>query len=81
MPYPSMPYGQATHETDLGPFQGWTARKASGMWPSSIPLDTPRRTPMVVRLDAIFVLASRASLLVTWNGHNGFHLLQGVFDR
>jgi hypothetical protein len=26
--------------------QGWPAHKASGLWPSFTPLDTPRRTPM-----------------------------------
>jgi hypothetical protein len=26
--------------------QGWPAQREGGLWPSSCPLDTPRRTPM-----------------------------------
>jgi hypothetical protein len=47
MPYPSTPCGRATPETAIRPFQGWPARRAGGLQPSSTPLDTPRRTPMV----------------------------------
>jgi hypothetical protein len=48
MPYPSTPWGQATPETALWPLQGWPACRAGSLNPSSIPLDTPRRTPMKV---------------------------------
>jgi hypothetical protein len=46
MLYPSMPCRQATPETALSPLQEWPARRAGSLWPSFIPLDTPRRTPM-----------------------------------
>jgi hypothetical protein len=48
MPYPSLPCGRATPETAQEPFQRWPAHTAGGLQPSSIPLDTPGRTPMVV---------------------------------
>jgi hypothetical protein len=35
------PCGRATFETALWPFQGWSTQS---LWPSSSPLDTPRRT-------------------------------------
>jgi hypothetical protein len=44
--YPCMPCMRATPETALRPFQGWLDRRAGGLWPSSTPLDSPRRTPM-----------------------------------
>jgi hypothetical protein len=47
MPDPSTPCGQAIPELNLRPFQGWPARSAIGQCPSSTPLDTPRRTPML----------------------------------
>jgi hypothetical protein len=46
MPDPSTPFGRATLETTLRPFQGWPARRAGGLGPSSTPLDTPRPTPL-----------------------------------
>jgi hypothetical protein len=46
MSNPSTPCGRSTPETDLWPFQGWPARKAGGLRPSSTPLVTPRRTPL-----------------------------------
>jgi hypothetical protein len=56
----SMPCEQATPA-----FQGWPACKASGLRPSSIPLETPRRTPS--RL-CRFPLCSQVSSFVdkTW---------------
>jgi hypothetical protein len=39
MPDPSMPYEQATPETALWPFQGWPARRAGGLRPSSRALE------------------------------------------
>jgi hypothetical protein len=47
MPYPSTPWGRATPEMNLRLFLGWLTRRASGLRPSSTPLDTPRRTPML----------------------------------
>jgi hypothetical protein len=47
MPFPSMPCGQAGPEMVLWLFQGWPARKTGGLRPSSTPLATPRRTPMI----------------------------------
>jgi hypothetical protein len=41
---PSTLCGQATPETTLRSFLGWPACRAGGLWPSSIPLDTLRRT-------------------------------------
>jgi hypothetical protein len=50
MPYLSMLCRQAIPETALRSFPGWPARKAGGLQPSSTPLDTPRRTPIVTVL-------------------------------
>jgi hypothetical protein len=47
MPDPSTPFGEVNPETALQPFQGWPTHKAGGLRPSSSPLDTPRRTPML----------------------------------
>jgi hypothetical protein len=47
MPYPATPSGRATPKMVLQPFQGWPPCKAGGLRPSSTPLDTPRRTPML----------------------------------
>jgi hypothetical protein len=47
MPYSYAPCRQATSETALQPFQGLPARRAGGLWPSSIPLDTPHHIPML----------------------------------
>jgi hypothetical protein len=47
MPYPSTPCGLTTPETALRPFLGWPGHRAGGLRPSSTPLDTPRRTPMI----------------------------------
>jgi hypothetical protein len=49
MPYPFMPCRQATYETAIWPFQGWPSCTAGVLQPSSTPLDTPRRTPIVVK--------------------------------
>jgi hypothetical protein len=46
MPYLSPPLGRATPKIALRPFQGWHARRAGCLQPSSTPLDTPRHTPM-----------------------------------
>ena len=46
MPYLSTPCGQAILETALWPFQGWSTRRASRLWLSSTPLDTPHCTSM-----------------------------------
>jgi hypothetical protein len=40
------PCGRTTPEMALRPFQGWPARRAGGLWPSSTPLDTPRHMPL-----------------------------------
>jgi hypothetical protein len=45
MPYSSMPWGQATPETALWPFQRWPSRRAGALRPSCTPYDTPRRAP------------------------------------
>jgi hypothetical protein len=45
MPYSSIPYGRATPETALRPFQGWAARRTGGLRTSFIPLNTPRHLP------------------------------------
>jgi hypothetical protein len=47
LPNPFTPCGQATPETAFQPFQGWPACRASGLWPSSTPLDTPRCMPLL----------------------------------
>jgi hypothetical protein len=44
---PSMLCGRATPETALRPFQGMTSRRPGGLRPSSTPLNSPWRTPMV----------------------------------
>jgi hypothetical protein len=46
MPYPYMPCRRANPETTLRPFQGLPAHRAGSLRPSSIPLDTPRHTPL-----------------------------------
>jgi hypothetical protein len=46
MPYPSMACGQAIPEAIIQSFQGWPARRACGLQPSSTLFDTPCRTPM-----------------------------------
>jgi hypothetical protein len=46
-PDPSMPCGQATPETASQLFRVWPIRRAGGLRPSSIPLDTPRRTGLL----------------------------------
>jgi hypothetical protein len=47
MPYSSTPYGRATpEEVAVIGFEGWPARRAGGLRPSSTPSDSPRRTPM-----------------------------------
>jgi hypothetical protein len=50
MPNPCTLCERATPQTDLRPFGGWLACRAGGLWPSSSPLDTPRRTglPFIV---------------------------------
>jgi hypothetical protein len=47
MPDHSRACGWATLETAFRSFQGCPASRASGLWPSSTPFDTPCRTPMV----------------------------------
>jgi hypothetical protein len=47
MPDPSMPCRRATPETALCPFWVWPTRRTGSLRPSSIPLDTPRRTGLV----------------------------------
>lgn len=47
MPYPSTLCEQATPEAALQPFQRWSALRVTGLRASSIPFDTPRRTPML----------------------------------
>jgi hypothetical protein len=54
-PRPAMPYtftlcGQATPEMTLRPFERWPAHRATGLGPSSTPMETPRRTPMCFSL-------------------------------
>lgn len=49
MPDPSLPCGQATHDTALRPFLRWPAHRAGGLQPSSAPLDTLRRTGLAGR--------------------------------
>jgi hypothetical protein len=46
MPYPSTLCGFATPKTAFQAFQGWSARRVGGLWPSSVPLDTPFRPPV-----------------------------------
>jgi hypothetical protein len=46
MSNPSYPCGWTTPEMALPMFQGWPARRASSLRPSSTPLDTPRRMPV-----------------------------------
>jgi hypothetical protein len=48
LPYPSMPCGRATPETAFQPFRRWPAHRAGGLQSSSTPLDTPRRTGLIV---------------------------------
>jgi hypothetical protein len=48
LPYPSMPCGRTTPEVALRLFQGWPTHRASGLQPSSIPLNTPRCMPMAM---------------------------------
>jgi hypothetical protein len=50
MPCPATPYGQDTPETAVRQFQGWPACRAPVLRPSSIPLDTPHCTPIMVIL-------------------------------
>jgi hypothetical protein len=47
MLYPSTHYGRATPEAALWPFQGWPTHRIGCLRPSSTPLDTPRRAPMI----------------------------------
>jgi hypothetical protein len=54
MPNPSMPCQQATPKTALQPFLGWPARRAGGLRQSSTPLDTQRRTGLVLGDGLIF---------------------------
>jgi hypothetical protein len=49
MPDQSTPCRQANPETALRLFQEWPARRAGGLQPSLMPLDTPRLTPMYYR--------------------------------
>jgi hypothetical protein len=46
-PKPSTPCGQATPEKTLQPFQGLPAHGAGSLQPSSTPLDTPHRAPIL----------------------------------
>jgi hypothetical protein len=46
VPYPFMPYGWASPETALRPFEQWPVRRVGVLRPSSTPLDTLRHTPM-----------------------------------
>jgi hypothetical protein len=48
MPNPCTPCWQSIPETALWSFQGWLACRVGGLRPSSDPLDTPCRTPMLV---------------------------------
>jgi hypothetical protein len=43
----------------LWPFQPWLAREAGSLWPSSAPLDTPRRTPtfFILRFQGDFLFS------------------------
>jgi len=66
MPNLSTPCGRATPEIALRLFQGWPARKAGGLRPSSTPLDTSRCTPKTY-LDVITVpphMPSKAELIL-----------------
>jgi hypothetical protein len=54
MPYCSTPCGQGNPETALWPFQGWPARRAIGLRPSSTHLDTLHRIPYTYVKDADF---------------------------
>jgi hypothetical protein len=47
LPDPSMPCRRVTAETALWPFQGWPARRADGLRPSSTPLDTRRGADLI----------------------------------
>jgi hypothetical protein len=55
MPDPSTPCRRASPETALRSFQGWPMTSPQGWWPSSTPLDTPRRTQF---LSYLFLLQS-----------------------
>jgi hypothetical protein len=78
MPYPFMAYGQYNPETALWPIQGWPICRvacglrpaACGVWPSSTPLDTPRRTPMLM-FTFTFLFAADAG---------GLHTVEILFD-
>jgi hypothetical protein len=50
--YPSMPCRRTTPEPALQPFQGSPTHTAGGLRPSSTPLDTPRRTPILLARDS-----------------------------
>jgi hypothetical protein len=43
-----MPCGLATPETALQPFLGWSALGAGDLRPSATPMDTPRRTGLLI---------------------------------
>jgi hypothetical protein len=47
-PGPAILYRPAAPAMALWPFQGWPARRAGYLQPSSTPLGTPRRTPMTL---------------------------------
>jgi hypothetical protein len=45
-PGPAMPYPSSSYGETIWLFQAWSTLRAGGLWPSSTPLDTQRRTPM-----------------------------------
>jgi hypothetical protein len=69
MPYPSMPCRRATPEAALRPFQGWPTRKAGGLQPSSTPLDTSHRSPLLICLFTLSVSNGNEEEASLTNGH------------
>jgi hypothetical protein len=77
MPDPFMPCGWATPEMALWTFQGWPACRAVGLQPSSILLDTPRRTSMLSSsssssisfIDSRFHYAIQTQARISWGIH------------
>jgi hypothetical protein len=55
MPDLSTPCGWDTTKTALWPFLWWPTHRASGLWLSSTPLDTPRCTGLLVQVRNFYV--------------------------
>jgi hypothetical protein len=70
MPYPFTPCGQATPETAIQPFQGWPARRAGNLRPSSLPW-TPHVRGHAARLCSRYELTSlsKGHVVRSWPPH------------